>query len=468
MKRIAVLAATFAALLVVLAVGGPGGFPAPQPAEATTTTWIWPVAPQSYTVPGNNQALVANDTIFSLPCSNCYLTRIEPDLIYQSDPSHTDGTVANYNNNNTTDGVWLHHFVIIDTCDLSKRIISSGNERSILQYPAGYGYYEAPGCGWLLNFHLHNNGINPRNVAIKLNVTYQTAALLTATPVWLDISASTDPMHGSEYTIPIGYSDKHTGETGLHADYTMSVQGKIIGMGGHVHDYGISVSAFNTGAGDRPDDWICTSVAGYGMNPTNGNSSIYRGTGAPGTPGHPAAANSETLKAGYQQEGPPADRYHIQSMTPCTISARMSIICTGDVIRLHTQYNNTSGFPIVDAMGIMVMYLATPPNVPDANSNGIWDGCDTADSDGDGFSDRVEASTTTLANSRCGVNAWPPDIDNSGYVDVIGDISIVASNFAAKVPPAPDRDDLAPNPTDGVIDVTGDISTMAGLFAQHC
>ncbi len=468
MKRIAVLAATFAALLVVLAVGGPGGFPAPQPAEATTTTWIWPVAPQSYTVPGNNQALVANDTIFSLPCSNCYLTRIEPDLIYQSDPSHTDGTVANYNNNNTTDGVWLHHFVIIDTCDLSKRIISSGNERSILQYPAGYGYYEAPGCGWLLNFHLHNNGINPRNVAIKLNVTYQTAALLTATPVWLDISASTDPMHGSEYTIPIGYSDKHTGETGLHADYTMSVQGKIIGMGGHVHDYGISVSAFNTGAGDRPDDWICTSVAGYGMNPTNGNSSIYRGTGAPGTPGHPAAANSETLKAGYQQEGPPADRYHIQSMTPCTISARMSIICTGDVIRLHTQYNNTSGFPTVDAMGIMVMYLATPPNVPDANSNGIWDGCDTADSDGDGFSDRVEASTTTLANSRCGVNAWPPDIDNSGYVDVIGDISIVASNFAAKVPPAPDRDDLAPNPTDGVIDVTGDISTMAGLFAQHC
>src|SRR5439155_21569551 len=153
-----------------------------------------------------------------------------------------------------------------------------------------------------------------------------------------------------------------------------------------------------------------------------------------GTPGHPASANGETLKAGYQQEGAPTNRFHIQSMTPCSISARMSVICVGDVIRLHTQYNNTSQppFPISDAMGIMVMYLATPPNVPDANNNGTWDGCHASDSDGDGFSDRVEASATTLANSRCGAKAWPPDIDNTGYVDVIGDITAVASNFASK------------------------------------
>ena len=239
--------------------------------------------------------------------------------------------------------------------------------------------------------------------------------------------------------------------------------GEIVGELTWLTTLGI-VSAFNTGIGDRRDDWICTSVAGYGSG------SGLLPTGGPGTPGHPAAANGETLKPGYEQPDglPPNPKYHIQSMTPCSISARMSVICVGDVIRLHTQYNNTSGFPITDAMGIMVMYLATPPNVPDANNNGTWDGCDTADSDGDGFSDRVEVSATTLANSRCGANAWPPDMDNSGYVDVIGDISMVASNFAAKVPPAPDRDDLAPNPTDGVIDVTGDISTMAGLFAQHC
>jgi hypothetical protein len=474
-KRIAALAATMAALLLVFAVSEGGGLEAPKSAEAASTTWIYPIAPATYTVPGGNQALEATEFFLTPPCTNCWITRIEPDLIYQQDPNHTNGTVANYNNNNTTDGVWLHHFVILDSCNLTNRIISSGNERTILQNPPGYGYYQAAICPdsspgtWTLNFHIHNSGINQRKVAIRLQVTYQTTPLSSAVPVWLDVSANANseyivcyPQNPPQPTCPSTYNDKHTGDSGMHADYTMSVQGRIIGMGGHVHDYGYSVSAFNTGAGDRPDDWICTSVAGYGSG------SVYLPTGGPGTPGHPAAANAETLKAGYAQEGPPANRNHIQSMTPCSISARMSVICVGDVIRLHTQYNNTSGFPISDAMGIMVMYVATPPLVPDADSDGTWDGCDASDTDGDTFPDRVEASATTLANDPCGANAWPPDIDNSTFVDIVGDISVVASNFGTMVPPAPDRQDIGPNPTDGVVDVIGDISRMAGLFGLGC
>jgi hypothetical protein len=446
-----------AALLVVLTIGQGGGFPSPKPAEAVNTTWIWPQAPSFYNVPGGNLALENTESVFSLPCTNCWITRLEPDLIYQGDASHPDGTIANYNNNSTTDGVWLHHFVIVDGCNVSNRIIASGNERTILQDPPGYGYFVGPSCSWILNYHIHNSGTNARHVAIRLNVTYQTTALASAVPVWLDVSSNVN----SEYTIPTGYSDTHTGDAGMHADYTMSVQGRIIGMGGHVHDYGISVSAFNTGVGDRRDDWICTSVAGYGSN------SVYLPTGGLGTPGHPTSANPETLKAGYQQDGG-ANRYHIQSMTPCSISARMSVICVGDVIRLHTQYNNTKGIAITDAMGIMVMYLATPPNAPDANNNGTWDGCDAADSDGDGFPDRVEASATTVASAACGANSWPPDMNNDTFVDVIGDIAVVTSNFATAVPPSPDRDDIGPNPTDGFIDVIGDISRMTGLFGQHC
>jgi hypothetical protein len=457
-KRIAALAATMTALLVVLTIGQGGGFPSPKPAEAVNTTWIWPMAPANYMLnPG--QALTNTETVFSLPCTNCWITRLEPDLIYQGDANHPDGTVANYNNNSTTDGAWLHHFVIVDGCNLNNRIIASGNERTVLQDPAGYGYFIGPGCSWILNYHIHNAGNNIRHVAIRLNVTYQTTALASAVPVWLDVSANLN----SEYTAPSNptYSDSHTGDPGMHADYTMSIQGRIIGMGGHVHDYGISVSAYNTAALGRRSDWICTSIAGYG------SASVYLQSGGPGTPGHPASANGETLKAGYQQDGG-ANRYHIQSMTPCTISARMSVICVGDVIRLHTQYNNMSGFPIPDAMGIMVMYVATPPDVPDANNNGTWDGCDAADSDGDGFPDRVEVSATTLANAACGANSWPPDMNNDTFVDVISDITAVTGDFSKTVPPAPDRHDLAPNPTDGFIDVIGDLSRMTGLFGQHC
>ncbi|TMB70526.1 MAG: hypothetical protein E6J43_01810 [Chloroflexi bacterium] len=457
MKRIAVLVAAIAALLLVFAFGEGGGLQGPKAAEATTSTWIWPVAPSSYTVPGGNQALENTETVFSLPCTNCWITRLEPELIYQGDASHPDGTVANYNNNSTTDGVWLHHFVIVDGCNLTNRIIASGNERTILQDPPGYGYFIGPGCSWILNYHIHNSGSNARHVAIRLNVTYQTTALPSAVPVWLDVSSNVN----SEYTIPTLYSDKHTGDSGMHADYTMSLQGKIIGMGGHVHDYGISVSAFNTGAGDRPDDWICTSVSGYGTG------SVYLPTGGPGTPGHPVSASSETLKAGYQQDGG-ANRYHIQGMTACNITNRMSIICPGDVIRLHTQYNNTSGFPVVDAMGIMVMYLATPPNVPDANNNGTWDGCEATnqDSDADGYPDRVEAVVGTAANARCGANSWPSDIDSNGFSDIT-DLTFLTGNFGVPIPPAPDRYGIGGNLPDAFIDIT-DVSRMTADFGRPC
>src|SRR4030095_11688061 len=99
-----------------------------------------------------------------------------------------------------------------------------------------------------------------------------------------------------------------------------------------------------------------------------------------------------------------------------------------------------------------------------------WDGCDSGASDNDvgHFTDAVEFMAGTLNNDACGPNAWPPDLDNSNFVDVIGDISQVASNFGKTVPPAPARQDIAPSPTDGIIDVTGDISRMAGLFGQGC
>ena len=155
-------------------------------------------------------------------------------------------------------------------------------------------------------------------------------------------------------------------------------------------------------------------------------------------------------------------------MTACNITNRMSIICPGDVIRLHTQYNNTSGFPVVDAMGIMVMYLATPPNVPDANNNGTWDGCEATnqDSDADGYPDRVEAVVGTAANARCGANSWPSDIDSNGFSDIT-DLTFLTGNFGVPIPPAPDRYGIGGNLPDAFIDIT-DVSRMTADFGRPC
>src|SRR6266542_964408 len=71
------------------------------------------------------------------------------------------------------------------------------------------------------------------------------------------------------------------------------------------------------------------------------------------------------------------------------------------------------------------------------------------DTDGDGWSDAAEAIIGTDPARKCGANAWPPDINNDGLVDVIGDISRVAGEFGKAVGPppgAPARYDIAPDP----------------------
>ena len=102
----------------------------------------------------------------------------------------------------------------------------------------------------------------------------------------------------------------------------------------------------------------------------------------------------------------------------------------------------------------------------DADSDGVGDACDAGDSDGDGFSDRVEYSTGTARWLACGADAWPADINNDTFSD-ISDIVFLTGNFGAAVPPAPARYNVAPDPPDGFVDIT-DISKLAGLFGQRC
>jgi len=102
-----------------------------------------------------------------------------------------------------------------------------------------------------------------------------------------------------------------------------------------------------------------------------------------------------------------------------------------------------------------------PPNTE-------WEDCD-----GDGFRGGLERSIFSASNmvndqKKCGVAAWPPDINNDGLVDIIGDISRETNEFGERVPPASARYDIAPDPPDGYIDVIGDITRMTGFFAKHC
>ena len=88
------------------------------------------------------------------------------------------------------------------------------------------------------------------------------------------------------------------------------------------------------------------------------------------------------------------------------------------------------------------------------------------DPDCDGFSSAVETSAGTNPVLHCGLDAWPADINNDGFADIT-DVSAVTGSFGVSVPPAPARQNVAPDPPDSFVDIT-DISRMTGLFGQGC
>ena len=93
------------------------------------------------------------------------------------------------------------------------------------------------------------------------------------------------------------------------------------------------------------------------------------------------------------------------------------------------------------------------------------------DTDGDGWSNAAETYIGTNPSASCGANAWPADINNSGFADT-GDLGMVTNDFGDAVPgAAPARHDLAPDPPiappNAFID-TGDIGKITGVFGQAC
>ena len=137
MKRSAVLAGLAVAMLLVTLA------PA-RPAYAATYTKMVRYGP--FTVSGGSATepgMIVNQLKLGVQraCVDCYFTSFAPDLIY------ADGTRATLQT-----GMMLHHFVLASqfspnaTCGstwlglFGERFFASGNERTAIGLPAGYGY----------------------------------------------------------------------------------------------------------------------------------------------------------------------------------------------------------------------------------------------------------------------------------------------------------------------------------------
>lgn len=278
-----------------------------SPAVAATKT----VRYGPYTIPAGTMeapGMVHNKLRFAVsrPCLDCHITGFTPDLVY------ADGTPANLDT-----GPMLHHAVFTSqfradaTCSgtwlglAGERFFATGNERTPIAFPAGYGYRVRWYDSWNLLVDLMNHSTAAKTVYLQVTYTYRPSweAVKRVRPVWLDIDQCGD----SEYTIPAGPSDTHW-------DWHVNVPGDVMAAFGHVHGHGVAVLATKGTADDHEQNVICRSDA----------------------------------------MPDPDDVHSILEMSSCTRTPLATLV-SGDTVRLHSLYN--SSHPADDVMGIMLLFV---------------------------------------------------------------------------------------------------------------
>ncbi|RHW27916.1 hypothetical protein D0Z08_06390 [Nocardioides immobilis] len=232
----------------------PDDFPDPEFWGEKTTMRVGPfLLPPSRM--GGEAHLNRPGIIPSQPCRNCYITGIEPRLVYG------DGSPADLGN-----GAMLHHTVLMDTgrndptCErfngvglLGRRIFAAGNERTPISLPRGYGF-QTSGAPLAYIAEIMNHSNRFKTVYLEADIYHVPASrpgMKPVVPIWLDVANC----GLSEYDVPSGRSTETWG-------WPSKFTGRVVAAGGHVHAGGVGIVLRNAATGRR----MCTSEAAYGTS----------------------------------------------------------------------------------------------------------------------------------------------------------------------------------------------------------
>jgi hypothetical protein len=307
--------------------------------EAPTTTTTAPPQPGAetseirygpFTIPGapdnpdgtHGHAHTGNQFRFFIekPCTDCYVTSMVADLVYP------DGEQAGYSTN-----AQLHHMVLANwssgrsdaTCQVGfpfplglmfgQRFFAAGDERTVIDFPEGYGYQVNATDTWNLIYELAGMSPDPQQVYIEMSYEYvpmSTADMNNVEPIWMDVAQC----GFSTFSRPAGPSE---------ASWSWNVNrpGGIMAIGGHLHDGGVNIDIRNDSTGEL----ICDSRAGYGESP---------------------------LYIDHHGEG------HISSMSECygARGAPVARVSNGERVTMTAHYDMPEA--VDDQMGIVMAFVA--------------------------------------------------------------------------------------------------------------
>jgi hypothetical protein len=423
-------AGLLAAALLATACGShsskPATAPAPAPRAAGTTTATpvadGDVAPVEYPGvqhqhyrygpiqinPGQNPIVYKPTT--QKPRVAGYITRFHPDLIY------VDGKKP------AVDILHLHHGVWQMR---DQPTFAAGEEKTITQFPRGFGYRYAPKDEWVLNYMLHNLTPAQAKVYLTWDVDFVPASSAAAagikavSPLWLDVGEGSYPVFDAKrgsgkdgrYRFPDDARGAERRKIGFTQHFTAPGDLTLVAAGGHVHPGGL---------------WVDLKVSRGDSVPLGNGDDAYRAS-------PPRNARTKTIFRSEAKYYEPAGAVSWDASMTFTKPGWRVAVRKGDMLSVSAVYD-TRQASWYEVMGIIDPLWITSPDVagrdPFAQSVD-WHGVVThghlAENDNHG------GTGTTLPDARrAAAGALIPSVDIKGFVYALGDLT---ANGTAGRPP---------------------------------
>ena len=297
------------------------------------------------------------------PTQDGYIIKMTPNLRYAKPDGTCCGAIP------PVDVVHLHHGVFLSDGAAGQGygnvfeggfypFMAMGEEKTVMEFPAGYGYPVMTTDHWVLNYMIHNLTAEPKKVYLTYDLDFVPATsplakhITPAHPIWMDVQdhhrySVFDVLRGSgvngQYIYPDMAKNPYAGDpNGILNEWHVDHSGTLIGTAGHVHPGGLwdELDLVRPGASVASKHGAHAAIAGLAPN----SARLFR-----------------SLAHYWDPRGP--------------ISWDMSMMATpgnwrvpikpGETLRISAAYE-TKRASWYESMGIMVVWMANgTPSGPD-------------------------------------------------------------------------------------------------------
>ena len=274
MKQVAIAAALSATFICLMMIASTSAWASASPttvqADGSLRT-TYTVGPLTVTS-GQNRIDYRPISGFEKPAVNGWITRIQPNLVY------ADGSIPSSSKVMFHHGVWLNTSRNDATSGGAQRFYATGEEKTINEFPPGYGYRYRASDVWLLNHMIHNLTPEPMELYITYTLDFipdsapQAASIKPVRPIWMDVeNGSIYPVFDTyrdsggadgEFVYPQDRPDAYpTGEK--KNEWTVNQDGVLLSTAGHVHTGGLATDLYLKREGAGYAGPVCEQPTDY-------------------------------------------------------------------------------------------------------------------------------------------------------------------------------------------------------------